>query len=254
MNAEAAPGLRRVAHGLGYVFGGVALHVLIWSAVLSLPAFFAAPPPWLILTLLAVFILAMALHLTGQLLCLGTPAESEARGPLLMSIALNVLGKAAAVVAVLGALLGWWPRTGPLFNLTAAAPLLLGVASLTAFLICLRRLARYLDYGEGELHAEAVLVWWVLTLTLWLVVQGLALAFLSQYSSLNVLSGFTNPDLLALLLALLFLAFGVLFVVVSVLVLIRYCNLLIDLRNTIWRQLDTLAEELRVKGHGLRPS
>jgi hypothetical protein len=254
MDAEAAPGLRRVAQGLGFVFGGVALHVLVWSGVVSLPALFAPPPLWLVLTLAAAFILAMVLHLIGQLLCLGTPAESEARGPLLMSIALNVLGKVAAVMGALGAVLEWWPRTGPLFNLTAAAPLLIAVASASAFLIYLRRLARYLGYGEGELRAEAVMVWWVLTLALWLVVQGLVVAFLSQYSSLNVLSGFSNPEFLALALALFFVIFAFLFVVVAVVTLVKYCNLLIDLRAMIRRQLDTLAEQLRTKGHGLRPA
>jgi hypothetical protein len=80
------------------------------------------------------------------------------------------------------------------------------------------------------------------------------LAFLALYSSLDVLGGFTSPDLLALLLAVLVVVFGLPAVVFGLLTFFRYCNLLIDLRDTIRRQLDTLAEQRRLKRHGLLPS
>lgn len=253
MNAEAAPGLRRVALGLGFVFAGLALEVLAFCAVLILASFWSAVFVVGGPVLLAATFLGLVLNLVGQLLCLGTPAESAARGPLVLALALNVLGKAVTVVGIVAALLAWWPGAAPQFGLTAASQLL-GAASFTAFLVFLKRLARYLDYGEGDLRAEGVLVLWVGTLVLWLLIQGVLLAFLALFSSLNVLGGFTSPDLLALLLAVLVVLFGLLALVFGLLTFFKYCNLLIDLRDTIRRQLDTLAEQLRVKRHGLAPS
>ena len=66
-----------------------------------------------------------------------------------------------------------------------------------------------------------------------------------------MLGGFTSPDVLALLLAVLVVLFVLLAVVFGLLTFFEYCNLLIDLRDTIRRQPDTLAEQQRLKRHGL---
>jgi hypothetical protein len=254
MNAEAAPGLRRVALGLGFVFAGLALEVFTFCAVLVLGAFLSGV--WQVAgpVFTAATVPGLVLHLVGLLLCLAIPAESQARRTLVLAIALLLLAQVMVVVEVAGAGLGWLPTVGVPLGLSTVARVL-GIASSVAFILFLRRLAHYLNYGEGELNAEGVLVLWALTFVIWLVGLGVLLGLLGLVAAGNLLAGglaaITMVDLVVLFVAAL--------VVLAVLVVglwafVKYCNLLIELRNVIRRELDTLAEELRLKGPGLRPS
>jgi hypothetical protein len=253
MDKESAPALGRVALGLAFVFAGLALLVVFGSAFIVLTAFTSLLPLVGQGAIAGALILALALHLTGQLLCLWVPAEAEARGVLLLAVAPSVLAKALAVVDLLAAVLGWWPQPGPLLSLSTAAQAASVLASV-AFLIFLKRLAHYVGDGDYEIEAEGILVLWVAAIVLWALLLSLLLAASALLNSPNLLEGLTSVSLLALVFLVLFVALGLLLLFVGLVTFIKYCNLLTGLRDVILRHVAVLAEDAKAKKSGLIPS
>ncbi len=219
--SESAPSLRRVKNGVGMVFAGLVLLMLLTFGMLAVtgyPGESILGTEWapLLLPLAGLF---LAMQIVGQLQCLSVPPESRARWPLGVSLMLTL----AAVPLSLLVLLPNPPRWADLL------PSLASNAAHVAFLLFLRRLAAYIGEGDLEIRAERVLTCWVLLFFLpYLILLGL-LAF---------------PLVTTAVVTALFLVF----LVFPLIVLILYVNLILDLFHALRRHEDArLAKEKQVK-------
>jgi hypothetical protein len=121
-------------------------------------------PPWFILAVavvVAILLTSVTLGLLGSVLCLFVPSESESRGPLALSLVMELAGGALAVVAEV---LEW-----PLHFSWAA-----GLCSWALFILFLARLAAYIDRPSEEREARAILRFGLGLLGLAVLVVGLS--------------------------------------------------------------------------------
>jgi hypothetical protein len=223
------------------------------SVAVVLYACTPAPPQVVNFVLLAAVVVGIFLHLFGQLLCLWVPPEAEARGVLLLSIALSVVGKAVVLAEFFNGFLTFWAFPGEVLLLSQLGELFSVLSSL-AFLIFLKRLSRYLAYGDGEVDAEGLLFLWGLSIFLYLLNFGLALAASVLLPGNSLLGALFALDVLATLFLMLLAVFGLVLLVVGVMTFIKYCNLLTRLREVIVQRLEADEAERREKKPGLAPS
>jgi hypothetical protein len=253
MDSTALVPLRRVAFGLAFVFAGLALFVLGVCAEIIVATVVTAPEPRLVLGLMSVPLLGGLIHLFGQACCLWVPAEAEARGLAGTALALNVVSKG---VRAAGVALLMFPLSGVNPDLAVgglvASGQVLSVLSSFFFLFFLRRLSRYLGFGDGVSRAEQVLFFWGVVIFLVLLCTG------GLFLLHTLLQGPRVPDLLAapgvlFIPALLELLLVLATLVVMLITFVKYCNLLTSVRETILRQLNIWATEHQGKRPGLSP-
>ncbi len=250
-NDNAVP-LSRVALGLGFVFTGLALQVLLWYTGLVLYAF-TTPSPVIAFVLLAALVLGGLVHLFGQLLCLWVPREAEAGRVLALAIGLNVLSKAVSVGDFLNSFGGWWSFSHDVLVVSQAA-LVLSVASSLVFLVFLKRLARFLTYGDGEVEAEALLFLWGLCIFLYLGTFGVIVLAAWSLGGDDLPTRLFGTDFSAVSFLILLLVLFLLLLIFVLLTFIKYCRLLTALREVIVKQLERAADERKGKKTGLQPS
>jgi hypothetical protein len=280
MDTATSLALSRVGRGLTLVFVSLALLVLLTTGTALLSTLIHPFPPALVVTLACLALVPVGLGLLGQALCLFIPAEAEARRILLFAILVNAVAKALAIAEILRLTLNWWPGLArmPLVSVGILAQVLSVISSLV-FLFFLKKLSRFLEYGEGEAEAEGFYLLWALSIFLYLIWLGVletrtSFGLPQDWQELIQLMSREPPqrapedldketrrsvsfDSLSLL------AGGYLVVLILVTVgagavgvytFIRYCNYLTGLRDLIYRRIAESEEDPRKKKPGLAPS
>jgi hypothetical protein len=250
MDLEMTRPMRRVARGLGFVFAGVALLVITWSAAFLVDTL----KPTQTLTIGLVFAwaiwFAVVLHLVGQLQCLWVPVESDARGPLWVALVLNVLAKALTIGDLVVIVLQWWQYVGPLPTLSTLG-LVLSVISSLSYLVFLKRLCRYLGYGDGVIDAEGLLFLWGLMIFFGLLLLGVLLGLRYWLPLDNFMEALNSPLLEHVVIVGVVVVLGLTFAILALITLIKYSDLLTGLRDLIRREAASAAQKAPPKKGGL---
>jgi len=147
--------LPHVVRGLNLYSARILLGMLSTVVLVGLEAIGSAnkrawseeAPPWFVLAVAAsgaMLLISVTVGLIGSGLCLFVPSESEGRGPLALSLIIDLVGGALAIVAEV---FHW----DPLFSSTA------GLFAWTLFILFLTRLAAYIDRPSEEREARSIL-------------------------------------------------------------------------------------------------
>jgi hypothetical protein len=247
MDSQNAVRLQRVARGLGLVFAGLALLVLVGSATVLLLVLLPELPLLSACLFLSVVVLAIALHLAGQVFCLWVPSDPTGRAIVLAAVGLNVLAKLVAGLEAVAEGWHWWHAPAAPMLLATLAELFSVVSALT-FLFFLKRLASSIGNNRGEMMAENVLFLWLSCLGVYLVLFGLVLGMLRAWNETSLWEIIVNPGVAGLaLLSLLFLL-AVLMGGLGLLAFIRYCNLLTSLRESLLRLVERASAQSKKVG------
>src|SRR5258707_626887 len=110
MDQESTPALKRVSLGLGFVFAGIASAIFVFTAGVILQTMSEYEMPTVSLLLNALALLALLIHLAGQILCLWVPPEAGARSWLVVAIALNLGAQVLALLPLPGIDTLWRPE------------------------------------------------------------------------------------------------------------------------------------------------
>jgi hypothetical protein len=247
MDSQDAVRLERVARGLGLVFAGLALLVLVGNATVLLLLFLPELPLLSAGLFLGVVVLAIGLHLVGQVFCLWVPSDSTGRAIVLAAVGLNVLGKLVAGLEAVAEGWHWWDTPAAPMLLATLAELFSVVSALT-FLVFLKRLASSLGSNRGEIMAENVLLLWLLCLGLYVICFGLMEVMLRTQSVSTLWMLLYSPGTVGVVLLPVVFVLGVLMMGLGVLAFIRYCNLLTFLRETILKSVERASANTRKSG------
>jgi hypothetical protein len=151
-----SPSLQRVANGLGMVFAGNILLLVIVVGVFGIGIAFAQDVATLAMVDRVVLIaarVALGLTVAGGLFCLATPSESGAKGMIVVSVGATLFGLFIQLCFWLGAI-------------GDSHPLLINLLSIVAgitFLIFLRLLSRFIGRYDLGRRAISILVWSIIS-------------------------------------------------------------------------------------------
>ena len=147
--------LPHVVRGLNLYSGRILLGMLGTVLLVGLEAIGSAnkrawseeAPPSFVLAVAAagaLLLISVTVGLIGSALCLFVPSESEGRGPLALSLIIDLAGGALAIVA-------------EVFNWDLLLSWTAGLCSWTLFILFLARLAAYVDRPSEAREARAIL-------------------------------------------------------------------------------------------------
>jgi hypothetical protein len=228
-----SPSLQRVANGLGMIFAGNILLLVIVVGVIGVGIAFAQDVATLAMVDRVISIaalVALGLNVAGSLFCLATPSESGAKGMIVVSVLATLFGLFIQLSFWLGVIHDNHPVFINLLNIVAG----------TAFLVFLQILSRFIGRYDLGRRAISILVWSVLstgaflggTIMMvaalgWALLKGLAEGQAQAEAQLKaVLQAGAGGALLGTLLILIAL-------IIAVVTYVRYVLLLAQARTAI---------------------
>jgi len=212
--------LRKVASGLGLIRIGLIL--TIFSVLVS---FFGILMIGLVgagakalgttaLLFIGMVLVAQILNLIGSILCLSTPAATQARGWIVASLVAEVLSMIISLTTL----------TGQQFEESQRVQQLLGIVAYVTFILFLRRLGVFIGRTDLVRRAINLLILWAVLIGLGLVlIAGTVLSLQGNGQFVGRSAGMAGIVLFA----------GVSMFVVEIVALVKYLGLLADMKSAI---------------------